>query len=64
MTRAVRTGWRLALAAALLAGGPAMAGPVGPVLEAARAQEQGLLDTLRDLVNIESGSRDVHGVKR
>ncbi len=64
MAKAVKAGWRLVLAAALLAGGSAMAEPLQPVLDAAKAQEAGLLDTLRDLVNIESGSRDVHGVKR
>lgn len=37
--------------------------PVEPVLALARAQKQPLLDTLRDLVSIESGSRDLAGLE-
>ncbi|WP_116791240.1 M20/M25/M40 family metallo-hydrolase [Achromobacter dolens] len=42
----------------------ALAAPVAAVHEAAEQQKQGMLDTMRDLVNIESGSRDVEGVER
>lgn len=38
--------------------------PVTPVLEAAKAQQQPMLDTMRDLVGIESGSKDVAGVEQ
>ncbi|CAB3631501.1 M20/M25/M40 family metallo-hydrolase [Achromobacter dolens] len=41
-----------------------LAAPVAAVHEAAEQQKQGMLDTMRDLVNIESGSRDVEGVER
>jgi len=52
-----------ALAFALYAAA-AQAAPVDAVLQAARAQEQPMLDTMRDLVGIESGSKDVEGVKQ
>ena len=42
----------------------ALAAPVAAVHEAAEQQKQGMLDTMRDLVNIESGSRHVEGVER
>ena len=51
------------LSAALLACA-AQAAPQANVLEAARAQEQPMLDTMRDLVGIESGSKDVEGVEQ
>ncbi|GGH65232.1 glutamate carboxypeptidase [Comamonas phosphati] len=51
------------LALALLLGS-AQAAPQAPVLEQARKEQQPLLDTLRDLVHIESGSKDVEGVKK
>jgi glutamate carboxypeptidase len=50
---------RSTLAAALLSlAAGALAQPAEPVLAQARANKQPLLDTLRDIVNIESGSRD------
>jgi len=51
------------LALALLLG-TAQAAPQAPVLELAQKEQQPLLDTLRDLVQIESGSKDVEGVKK
>lgn len=51
------------LALALLLG-TAQATPQAPVLELAQKEQQPLLDTLRDLVHIESGSKDVEGVKK
>lgn len=42
----------------------AAAQPVEPVLAQARAQKAPLLDTLKDLVSIESGSRDLKGLDR
>jgi glutamate carboxypeptidase len=41
-----------------------LAQPVQPVLSAVQAQKQAYLDTLRDLVNIESGSDDRDGLDR
>jgi glutamate carboxypeptidase len=55
---------RLFLAALALAALPAMAQPVAPVLAQATANRQPMLDTLRDLVNIESGSDDREGLDR
>jgi len=55
---------RAALAAALCAATAALAQPVKPVLEAVQGQKQAYLDTLRDLVNIESGSDDREGLDR
>jgi glutamate carboxypeptidase len=52
------------LAAALLAATAALAQPVEPVLAQAKAHKQPMLDTLRDLVNIESGSDDREGLDR
>ena len=56
---------RTLLALACL-GGPAavLAAPVAAVHDAAKGQQQAMLDTMRDLVNIESGSKDVEGVER
>lgn len=67
--RARRTAWRLALGAACLLGaGMSMAqgspAPDTPVFQAAAAQRQPLLDTLRDFVSIETGSRDLEGLNR
>jgi glutamate carboxypeptidase len=42
----------------------AMAQPQAPVLAQARAQSKPLLDTLKELVSIESGSRDSEGLDR
>ena len=53
------------LTLALMGGAPAaLAAPVAAVHEAAQAQQQAMLDTMRDLVGIESGSKDVEGVER
>lgn len=56
---------RTLLALACL-GAPAavLAAPVAAVQDAAKGQQQAMLDTMRDLVNIESGSKDVEGVER
>ena len=50
--------------ALFIAAGPAQAAPVGPVQDLARQQQQPLLDTLRDLVSIESGSKDLEGLDK
>ncbi|ANN72036.1 M20/M25/M40 family metallo-hydrolase [Bordetella bronchialis] len=60
--------FRRAAASALLAlvglGAAAQAAPVAAVHDAAKAEQQPMLDTLRELVGIESGSRDVEGVEQ
>jgi len=43
---------------------PAPAAPVPAVHELARQEQQPLLDTLRDLVSIESGSKDIEGLEK
>jgi glutamate carboxypeptidase len=53
-----------AFAAAVVALGSAHAAPVAAVQDLAREQQQPLLDTLRDLVSIESGSKDVEGLEK
>jgi glutamate carboxypeptidase len=57
---------RLPRAAALLLGIcmslPAFAAPQEPLFSKVRAEKPALIDTLRDLVNIESGSRDKAGL--
>lgn len=56
---------RACIALAFLGGAhAALAAPVAAVHEAAQGQQQAMLDTMRDLVNIESGSKDVEGVER
>ena len=47
-----------------LALGAANAAPQTELLEQAKKEQQPYLDTLRDLVHIESGSKDVAGVKK
>ena len=47
-----------------LAFGAAHAAPQSELLELAKKEQQPYLDTLRDLVHIESGSKDVAGVKK
>ena len=47
-----------------LAFGTAHAAPQSELLELAKKEQQPYLDTLRDLVHIESGSKDVAGVKK
>ena len=58
----------LALAASstvlLLGAAAASAAPVAPVQDLARHEQQPLLDTLRDLVSIESGSKDLEGLDK
>jgi glutamate carboxypeptidase len=51
-------------AAALFVATLASAAPVPAVHEAARQEQQPLLDTLRELVSIESGSKDVEGLEK
>ena len=67
-THAFRASVRpLALAAsvaALFVATLASAAPVPAVHEAARQEQQPLLDTLRDLVSIESGSKDIEGLEK
>lgn len=56
---------RTLLALACLGGASALqAAPLAVVHDAAKAQQQPMLDTMRDLVGIESGSKDVEGVER
>jgi glutamate carboxypeptidase len=55
---------RHVLAAIALVAGAALAQPVEPVLAQARANRQPLLETLRELTAIESGSRDIEGLDR
>ena len=54
----------LMLALALGAANAAYAAPQAELLEQAKKEQQPYLDTLRDLVHIESGSKDVAGVKK
>src|SRR5436190_17635745 len=51
------------LVAGLVSSG-AQAPPADPLLQAARQEQAPYLDTLRELVSIESGSRDVEGLDR
>ena len=60
-TRALFRATPLILAMAL---GAAHAAPQSELLEVAKKEQQPYLDTLRDLVHIESGSKDVAGVKK
>lgn len=53
----------VSLALALLAG-MAQSAPVADVHALAQKQQQPLLDTLRDLVQIESGSKDIEGLNQ
>ena len=56
--------FRMAPLALALSLGTAHAAPQAQILEHAQKAQQAYLDTLRDLVNIESGSKDVAGVKK
>lgn len=47
-----------------LASAPTQAAPVAAVHELAQQEQQPLLDTLRDLVQIESGSKDIDGLNQ
>ena len=62
--RAASTLFRATPLALALAFGAAHAAPQSDVMEQAKKEQQPLLDTLRDLVHIESGSKDVQGVKK
>ena len=62
MTRSTRGA--LAVLALLAASWPMHGQAIDPVLARARQQQAPLLDTLRDLVAIESGSRDMAGLNR
>ena len=53
-----------AWAAALFVVMPAPAAPVPAVHDLARQEQQPMLDTLRDLVSIESGSKDLEGLEK
>ena len=66
LLRAVRRQLALAAsAAAFLLALPAPAAPLVPAVhELARQEQQPLLDTLRDLVSIESGSKDIEGLEK
>jgi glutamate carboxypeptidase len=52
------------ISAALAAAAAAQAQPVEPVLAQAKQHKAPLLDTLKDLCNIESGSRDLDGLDK
>jgi glutamate carboxypeptidase len=47
-----------------LSAGLALAAPVAPVYDLAQKEKPGMLDTMRDLVNIESGSKDLEGLAK
>ena len=69
MSRSIRRlAYRVAavLSIALLgtAAGEAAAQPVEPVLALAKKEKQPLLDTMKELVSIETGSRDLEGLER
>ncbi|HZT63249.1 MAG TPA: M20 family peptidase, partial [Burkholderiales bacterium] len=57
---------RLALAASLALGlvPNAFAQPVEPVYSIAKKEKQPFLDTLKDLVSIETGTRDLEGLEK
>src|SRR3954470_5455853 len=54
----------LASVLGLLACSLSQAAPVAAVHDLARQEQQPLLDTLRDLVSIESGSKDLEGLEK
>jgi len=62
--RSSRRGAAAAVVAAVVACGSAHAAPVAAVEDLARQHQQPLLDTLRDLVSIESGSKDLEGLEK
>src|SRR5204862_1301853 len=53
-----------AVLATALIGTQAAAQPVEPVLSLAKKEKPALLDTLKELVSIETGSRDLEGLER
>lgn len=62
LPRTARSGMLALLCASSM--GLAHAAPVAEVHAAAQAQRQPMLDTMRDLVGIESGSKDLEGLKQ
>ena len=54
----------IAACALALSAVPSQAAPAGRIHELAQQEKAPLLDTLRDLVNIESGSKDAEGLAR
>ncbi len=58
----LRTGVLAGALALAFATGASYAAPVADVYALAQQQQQPLLDTLRDLVHIESGSKDIEGL--
>jgi glutamate carboxypeptidase len=54
----------LALAASLALAGAVLAQPVEPVLSLAKKERPPFLDTLKELVSIETGSRDLEGLEK
>jgi len=54
----------LALGAGLAFAGAGVAQPVEPVLSLAKKERQPFLDTLKELVSIETGSRDLEGLEK
>lgn len=60
--RRTLTPW--ALACGLAAAGCALAAPQADIHQLAQQEQKAYLDTLRDLVHIESGSKDIEGVKK
>ncbi|WPB59177.1 M20/M25/M40 family metallo-hydrolase [Xylophilus sp. GOD-11R] len=54
----------LAIAAAIGLTTGVQAAPRADIQQAAQAQQQPMLDTMRDLVNIESGSKDLEGLAK
>src|SRR5256714_5636316 len=54
----------IAACALALSAVPARAAPEGRIHDLAQQEKTPLLDTLRDLVNIESGSKDTEGLAR
>jgi glutamate carboxypeptidase len=55
---------RVALAAVSIVSGLALAAPDGKVLDAVKKEQPAFLDTLKSLVEIESGSKDREGLDR
>jgi glutamate carboxypeptidase len=55
---------RLVFATLALSASLALAEPVAPVYDLAQKEKPAMLDTMRDLVNIESGSQDLEGLAK
>ena len=54
----------IAVCTLALSAAPSRAAPVDRIHDLAQQEKAPLLDTLRDLVNIESGSKDAEGLAR